>query len=64
MGWGLLGLFGVEGLDMQIYGEIRGKKTSEWEGIAAAETQVSESRPGAPDFVTQFRPWPPASYQL
>jgi len=49
---------------MQIYGEIRGKKTSEWEGIAAAETQVSESRPGAPDFVTQFRPWPPASYQL
>ena len=45
----------VEGLDTRFYGEIRGKNLREWEGIAAAETQVSESRPGAPDFVTLFR---------
>ena len=33
MGWGLWGLFGVEGLDMQIYGEIREKKLRSGRGL-------------------------------
>ena len=33
MGCGLWGLFGVEGLDMQIYGEIREKKLRSGRGL-------------------------------
>ena len=37
MGWELWGFWGVEGLDMRIYGEIRGKNLWERERVVEVD---------------------------